>query len=63
MELADIVDRLAAVDHELARLEALRALAQKNADGTAVTRLAEEIDQVRKTRDSLRDHLKALDVG
>ena len=63
MELGDIVDRLAAVDHELARLEALRALAQKNADGTAVTRLAEEIDQVRKTRDSLRDHLKALDVG
>jgi hypothetical protein len=29
MTLADIVDRLAAVDHELARLEALRALAQK----------------------------------
>ena len=40
MTLADIVDRLTAVDHELARLEALRALAQKNADSTEVTRLA-----------------------
>jgi hypothetical protein len=63
MKLADIVDRLAAVDHELARLEALRAPAQKNADGAAVTRLAEEIGQVRKTRDDLRDQLKEVGVG
>ena len=60
MTLADIADRLAAVDHELARLEALRALAQKNADRNAVTRLTEEIGQVRKTRDDLRDQLKAF---
>jgi hypothetical protein len=63
MELADIVDRLAAVDHELARLESLRALAQKNTDSAAVTRLAEEIDQVREKRDDLRDQLKAFSTG
>jgi hypothetical protein len=63
MTLADIVDRLAAVDHELARLESLRALAQKNADSNAVTRLTEEIGQVRKTRDDLRDQLKEVGVG
>jgi hypothetical protein len=63
MKLADIADRLAAVDHELARLEALRALAQKNADSNAVTRLTEEAGQVRKTRDDLRDQLKAFSAG
>jgi hypothetical protein len=61
--LADIADRLAAVDHELERLEALRALAQKNADSNAVTRLMEEIGQVRKTRDDLRDQLKKVGFG
>ena len=63
MTLAEIADRLAAVDHELTRLEALRALAQKNADSNVVTRLTEEIGQVRKTRDDLRDQLKALGAG
>jgi hypothetical protein len=63
MTLADIADRLAAVDHELARLEALRALAQKNADSNALTRLMEEIGQVRKTRDDFRDQLKKVGFG
>jgi hypothetical protein len=63
MKLTDIVDRLAAVDHELARLESLRALAQKNTDNAAVTRLVEEIDQLRKTRDELRDQLKVFSAG
>jgi hypothetical protein len=58
-----IVDRLTAVDHELSRLEALRTLAQKNADSNAVTRLTEEIGQVRKTRDDLRDQLKKVGFG
>jgi hypothetical protein len=63
MTLAEIADCLAAVDHELARLEALRALAQKDADSNVVTRLTKEIGQVRKTRDDLRDQLKALGAG
>jgi hypothetical protein len=63
MKPADIVDRLAAVDHELARLEALGAVAQKNADSAEVTRLAEEISRVRKTRDDLRDQLKVAGAG
>jgi hypothetical protein len=63
MTLTDIVDRLAAVDHELARLEALRALAQKNADSNAIPRLTDEIGQARKTRDDLWDQLKEVGVG
>ena len=60
MNVADIVDRLAALDHQLGRLEALRALAQSNANTSEVARLEVEIDHVRKTRDALRDELKAL---
>ena len=60
MNVANIVDRLAALDHELGRLEALRALAQSNANTSEVARLEVEIDHVRKTRDALRDELKAL---
>jgi hypothetical protein len=50
MNVADITDRLAAPDHELGRLEALRALAQSNADTAEVARLGAEIDLVRRTR-------------
>jgi hypothetical protein len=53
MNVADIADRLAALDHELGRLEALRALAQKNANTGEAARLGAEIDQVRKTRGAL----------
>ena len=63
MDLADIVDRLAAVDHQLGRLEALRALAQTNADSAEVRRLEEEIALLTKVRDELRDQLKGLGVG
>ena len=60
MNVANIVDRLAALDHELGRLEARRALAQSNANTSELSRLEAEIDQVRKTRDALRP---AEDLG
>jgi hypothetical protein len=61
MEGTDIVDRLAAVDHELSR--ALRALAQTSGDDTEVQRLDEEIGRLSKVRDDLRKQLKALGAG
>jgi uncharacterized small protein (DUF1192 family) len=63
MNVANIVDRLAALDHELGRLEARRALAQSNANTSELSRLEAEIDQVRKTRDALRDQLKTSDMA
>ena len=63
MNAADIVDRLAALDHELGRWEASLALARSNADNTEVARLGAEIDLVRGTRDALRDELKASDLA
>jgi hypothetical protein len=63
MNVDNIVDRLAALDHELGQLEALRALAQSNANTSEVARLEGEIDQVRKTRDALRDQLKTSDMA
>ena len=63
MDPDDIVDRLAAVAHELGRLEALRAIAQKNGDGAEVRRLDAEIDQLSKVRVDLRNQLKGLGSG
>lgn len=63
MDSDDIVDRLAAVVHDLSRLEALRAIAQKNGDGAEVRRLDGEIDQLRKVRDDLRKQLKGHGSG
>ena len=56
--MADIVDRLAAVDHELSRAEALCALAQTEGDDTEVQRLEREIDELRKVKAELRDQLR-----
>jgi hypothetical protein len=56
--MPDIVDRLAAVDHELSRAEALRALAQTEGDDTEVQRLQREIDELRKVKAELRDQLR-----
>lgn len=56
--MTDIVDRLAAVDHELSRAEALRALAQTEGDDTEVQRLQREIDELRKVKAELRDQLR-----
>ena len=61
--MANIADRLAALDHELGRLEALRALAQSNANTGELARLETEVDQVRKTRHTLRDQLKTSDMA
>ena len=55
----DIVDRLAAVVHDLSRLEALRALAQRNGDSAEVHRLDGEIGQLSKVRDDLRKQVKS----
>jgi hypothetical protein len=59
----DLVDRLAAVDHELSRVEALRALAQTDGDDTEVQRLDREISQLSKVRDDLRKQLRGLGAG
>ena len=59
--MTDIVDRLAAVDHELSRTEALRALAQTEGDDTEVHRLEREIDELRKVKAELRDQLRRQD--
>jgi hypothetical protein len=59
----DIVDRLAAIDHELSRAEALRALAQTSGDSAEVQRLEVEIGQLTKVRDDLRKQLKGLGAG
>jgi len=56
--MPDIVDRLAAVDHELSRAEALHALAQTEDDDTEVQRLQREIDKLRKVKAELRDQLR-----
>jgi hypothetical protein len=61
MGATNIVDRLAAVDHELSRAEAMRALAQTNGDDTEVQRLQQEIDQLRRVKAELRDQLRLLD--
>ena len=58
MEPADLVDRLAAVDHELSRTEALRALAQTDGDDAEVQRLQQEIDELRRVKAELRDQLR-----
>jgi hypothetical protein len=63
MEPADLFDRLAAVDHELSRTEALRALAQTNGNDSEVQRLDEEIRQLSKVRDQLRTQLKGSGSG
>jgi hypothetical protein len=54
----DIVDRLAAVDHELSRTEALRALAQTKGDDPEVQRLQQEIDELRRVKSELRNQLR-----
>ncbi len=59
----DLVDRLAAVDHELSRVEALRALAQTDGDDSEVQRLDQEISQLSKVRDGLRKQLRGLGAG
>jgi hypothetical protein len=56
--MTDIVDRLAAVDHELSRAEALRALAQTEGDDTEVQRLERDIDELRRVKAELRDQLR-----
>jgi hypothetical protein len=56
--MTDIVDRLAAVDHELSRAEALRALAQTDGDDPEVRRLQQEIDELRRVKAELRDQLR-----
>jgi hypothetical protein len=61
MGATNIVDRLAAVDHELSRAEAMRALAQTNGDDTEVQRLQQEIDELRRVKAELRDQLRLLD--
>jgi hypothetical protein len=58
MEPADLFDRLAAVDHELSRTEALRALAQTDGDDAEVRRLQQEIDELRRVKGELRDQLR-----
>ncbi len=58
MDSHDIVDRLAAVTHELSRLEALRALAQRTGDSDEARRVEGDIDQLSKVRDDLRNRLK-----
>jgi hypothetical protein len=59
----DLVDRLAAVDHELSRVEALRALAQTEGDDNEVQRLDREISQLSKVRDDLRKQLRGRGAG
>jgi hypothetical protein len=61
MAATTIVDRLAAVDHELSRAEAMRALAQTTGDATEVQRLQQEIDELRRVKAELRDQLRLLD--
>jgi hypothetical protein len=63
MESDDIVDRLAAVAHELGRLEALRALAQRNGDSAEVRQLDGEIGQLSKVRDDLRNLVKGVAIA
>jgi hypothetical protein len=58
MEGTDIVDRLAAVDHELSRTEALRALAQTDGNDAEVRRLQQEIDELRRVKVELRNQLR-----
>jgi hypothetical protein len=47
MRPTEILDRLAAVDHELSRAEAMRALAQTDGNDAEVQRLQQEIDELR----------------
>jgi len=63
MRPTDLVDRLAAVDHELSRVEALRALAQTEGDDNEVQRLDREISQLSKVRDDLRKQLRGRGAG
>lgn len=58
MNSTDIVDRLAAIDHELSRTEALRALAQTDGDDAEVRRLQQKIDELRRVKGELRDQLR-----
>ena len=58
MNSTDIVDRLAAIDHEHSRVEALRALAQTEGDDAEVRRLQQEIDELRKVKADLRGQLQ-----
>lgn len=58
MEMSDIVDRLAAVDHELGEVEALRAIAQKDGDFAKLKLLEEEIGRLARVRDELREQLR-----
>ena len=58
MEQADLVDRLVAGDHELSRIEALRALAQTDGYDAEVRRLQQEIDELRRVKGELRDQLR-----
>jgi hypothetical protein len=55
---AEIVDRLAAVDQQLTRAEALRALAQTDGNDAEVQRLQQEIDELRKVKAELREQLR-----
>jgi predicted secreted protein len=63
MNQTNLVDRLAAVDHELGRVETLRALAQTRGDDADIRRLDEEIGQLSSARDDLRAQLKAQRAG
>jgi hypothetical protein len=58
MRPTDIIDRLAAIDHELSRAEALRALTQTDGDEREVQRLQQEIDELRRVKAELRDQLR-----
>ncbi|HXZ03157.1 MAG TPA: hypothetical protein VEI03_24435 [Stellaceae bacterium] len=53
-DLADILNRLADVDHDLLRLEGGRALAQTAADSAEVSRLDVEIGHLMKLKEELR---------
>ena len=58
MELNDLLNRLAAIDSELTRLENERALAQTAANGAELVRLDAEITRLKRTTADLREELK-----
>ena len=58
MDLTDILNRLAEIDHEVTRLEGQRAVAQKAADTAAVGQLDAEIARLKKATADLREEFR-----
>lgn len=58
MDLTDLLNRLAAIDSELTRLENERALAQTAANSAELARLDAEITRLKKTTADLREEFK-----